>query len=178
NKVYLSQAQSEFITKINSKLEIIQKGYYEDEVFGNSGPIPPEVGKPTTYTIIWQAKNYYNDVENMRVKATLSSNARLTGNIFPEGARLTFDSNSREVVWEMENLDAGKGVSGAGPSVSFQVAFAPSVFQQGTTPTIIDEAEITGEDQFTGLTVSAESSLINTTLPDDDTISSGEGVVR
>jgi len=178
NKIYLSQAQSEFVTKVNSKLEIIQKGYYEDEVFGNSGPIPPEAGKPTTYTIIWQAKNYYNDIKNMSVKATLSSKARLTGDIFPEGARLTFDSSSREVVWEMENLRAGKGISGAGPSVVFQIAFAPSASQQGTTPILIGEAEITGEDQFTGLVVSAEYSSINTTLPDDDTVSSGEGVVR
>ena len=178
NKVFLSQAQQEFVTKVNSKLEIIQKGYYEDEVFGNSGPIPPEVGKPTTYTIIWQANNYYNDVKNMRVKATLSSKARLTGDIFPEGARLTFDSSSREVVWELENLDAGKGILGPGPSVAFQIAFTPSSSQQGKTPTLIGQAEITGEDQFTGLIVRGEASAINTTLSDDDTVSSSEGIVQ
>ncbi len=178
NKIFLSQAQQEFVTKVNSKLEIVQKGYYEDEVFGNSGPIPPEVGKPTTYTVIWQANNYYNDVKNMRVKATLSNNARLTGSIFPEGVRLTFDSNSREVVWELENLDAGKGILGPGPSVAFQIAFTPSSSQQGTTPQIINEAEITGEDQFTGLIVRGESSAVNTTLPDDNTVSSTEGVIR
>ncbi|MBA7602701.1 hypothetical protein ES703_09797 [subsurface metagenome] len=178
NKVYLSQAQEEFVTKVNSKLEIIQKGYYEDEVFGNTGPIPPEVGRQTTYTIIWQAKNYYNDVKNMRVKATLGSNVRLTGKIFPEGARLTFDSSSREVVWEMENLDAGKGVLGPGPSVAFQIGFTPKDSQQDETPTLIGQAKITGEDQFTNLTVSGEDSSINTTLPDDDTVSSSEGVVK
>jgi len=178
NKVYLSQAQQDFATKVNSKLEIIQKGYFEDEVFGNSGPIPPEVGKPTTYTIIWQANNYYNDVKNMKVKATLSSRARLTGDIFPGGARLTFDSSSREVVWELENLDAGKGILGPGPSVAFQVAFAPSASQQGTTPQIIGKAEITGEDQFTELIVRGEAAAINTTLPDDETVSSSEGIVQ
>jgi len=178
NKVYLSQAQEEFVTKVNSKLEIIQKGYYEDEVFGNTGPIPPEISRQTTYTIMWQAKNYYNDVKNMRVKATLGSNVRLTGKIFPEGARLTFDSGSREVVWDMESLDAGKGVLGPGPSVAFQIGFTPKASQQGETPTLIGQAKITGEDQFTNLTVSGEGSSINTTLPDDDTVSSSEGVVK
>lgn len=177
NKIYLSQAQQEFVTKVNSKLEVIQKGYYEDEVFGNSGPVPPQVGQTTTYTIIWQANNYYNDVKNMRVKATLNSRARLTGSIFPEGARLTYDSGSQEVVWELENLDAGKGVLGAGPSVAFQVAFTPSSSQKGTTPQIISEAEITGEDQFTELIVRGESAAINTTLPDDDTVSSSDGII-
>ena len=55
NKVYLSQAQKEFVTKVNSKLEIIQKGDYVNEIFGISGPIPPEVGNRTTYTITWQS---------------------------------------------------------------------------------------------------------------------------
>ncbi len=178
DKVFLSQAQQEFTTKVNSKLEIIQKGYYEDEVFGNTGPVPPRVGQTTTYTIIWQANNYYNDVKNIRVKATLSSQARLTGNIFPEGSRLTFDSGSREVVWELENLDAGKGVLTPGPSVAFQVAFTPSVFQQGTTPQIIGEAEISGEDEFTGLIVRGEDPAINTTLPDDETVSFSEGIIQ
>ena len=178
NKVYLSQAQEEFVTKVNSKIEIVQKGYYEDEVFGNTGSIPPQAGNQTTYTIIWQAKNYYNDVKNMKVKATLGSNVRLTGKIFPEGAALTFDSGSREVVWKMENLDAGKGVSGPGPSVAFQIGFTAKASQEGQTPTLIGQAEITGEDQFTNLTVSGQGLSINTTLPDDDTVSSSEGVVR
>lgn len=178
NKVFLSQAQEEFVTKVNSKIEIIQKGYYQDEVFGNSGPIPPVAGNQTTYTVIWQAKNCYNDVKNVKVKATLANNARLTGNIFPEGTSLTFDTGSRELVWDLENLDAGKGVLGAGPSVAFQIAFTPDSFQQGTTPQLIGEAVITGEDQFTGLTVNGNSSSVNTTLPDDETVSSQEGIVR
>lgn len=150
NKVYLSQARQEFVNKVNTKLEIIQRGYHNEEIFGNVGPIPSQVGETTTYTITWQAKNYYNDVKNMQVKAKLGKNVSLTGRIFPEGANLTFDSASREVVWKLENLDAGKGVIGAGPDVSFQVAFTPSESQRGTIPTIINQAEITGEDQFTG----------------------------
>lgn len=178
NKIFLSQAQQEFVTKVNSKLEVIQKGYFEDEVFGNTGPIPPEIGNQTTYTVIWQAKNYYNDVKNVKVKATLGSKVRLTGSIFPEEARLTFDSGSREVVWEIEDMDAGKGILGAGPSVAFQIAFTPSSSQEGKTPTLVGKAEITAEDQFTGSSVSAEDDLIKTNLPDDDTVSSSEGVVQ
>jgi hypothetical protein len=178
NKVYLSQAQEEFVTKVNSKLVILQKGYFEEEVFGNSGPLPPEVGKPTTYTIIWQAQNYYNDVKNMRVRATLGSRVSLSGNIFPDDSRLTFDSGSREVVWEMEDLEAGRGILESGPSVAFQIVLTPKTSQQGTTPTLIGQARITGEDQFTGLGVSADASSINTTLPDDNTVSSQEGIVQ
>lgn len=160
SKISLSQAQKEFVTKVNSKLNIIQKGYYQDEVFGNEGPMPPQAGLPTTYTIIWQVKNYYNDVKNVRVKATLGSGVSLTGRIFPEGSPLTFDSASKEVVWKIENLAAGRGILDVSPSVAFQVTFTPASSQQTN---LIGAAKITGEDEFTGLVTNAESLAINTT---------------
>ena len=162
NKVLLGQAQKEFTTNVDSELTISQKGYYADEVFGNSGPNPPRPGEQTTFTIIWQAKNYYNDVKGVRVKATLDNNVRLTGLIFPEDARLTFDSNSREVVWELDDLAAGRGVLDPAPSVAFQIALIPASFQQGITLGLVGTARITGEDEFTGLVIEGEASPINT----------------
>ena len=159
DNVFLGQAQKEFTTKVNSKLAIIQKGYYADEVFGNSGPNPPQAGNQTTYTVIWQAKNYYNDVKGVRVKATLDNNVRLTGRIFPEDSRLTFDSNSREVVWELDDLEAGKGVLSPAPSVAFQIALTP---QYGGNSNLVGPAKITGEDEFTNLIIDGDSSPIST----------------
>ena len=173
SRIYLSQARHELTTKVNSKIEVIQKGYYADEVFGNTGPIPPEAGKATAYTIIWQAKNYYNDANNARIKAVLGQGVNLTGKIFPEGAALTFDSNSREVVWKLDSLTAGQGVSGSGSNVSFQVSFVPSVSQKGKIPELIGKATITGEDQFTGQKISGEAPAVDTALPDDDTVNDG-----
>ena len=159
DNVFLGQAQKEFTTKVSSKLAIIQQGYYADEVFGNSGPNPPQAGNQTTYTVIWQAKNYYNDVKGVRVKATLDNNVRLTGRIFPEDSRLTFDSNSREVVWELDDLEAGKGVLSPALSVAFQIALTP---QYGGNSNLVGPAEITGEDEFTNLIIDGDSSPIST----------------
>ena len=159
DNVFLGQAQKEFTTKVSSKLAIIQQGYYQDEVFGNSGPNPPQAGNQTTYTVIWQAKNYYNDVKGVRVKATLDNNVRLTGRIFPEDSRLTFDSNSREVVWELDDLEAGKGVLSPALSVAFQIALTP---QYGGNSNLVGPAEITGEDEFTNLIIDGDSSPIST----------------
>ena len=178
DKIYLSQARAEFVTKINSGLGIVQKGYFGDEVFGNTGPIPPKVGETTTYTIIWQAKNYYNNVRNVQVKATLGENVRLTGKIFPDEAALTFDLLSKEVIWKVGDLEAGQGVTATGPSVAFQVALTPGVSQEGTVPEIINKVEITGEDQWTGDNLRAPGSAINTTLPDDSTVNESQGVVQ
>ena len=89
---------------------------------------------------------------------------RLTGKIFPEDAKLTFDSNSREVVWDLGDLEAGKGVFGSAPSVAFQVVFAPTSSQEGKTSELIGRAGITGEDQFTELIIKGEGQAVNTAL--------------
>ncbi len=172
NKIFLSQIKEEFTNKVNSKLVIEQKGYFEDEIFGNSGPIPPEVGQSTTYTIIWNARNYYNDIENVKVKATLSSGVELTGEVFPEeeNENLTFDSSSMEIVWDIGELKMSEGVDGTpSPNVSFQVSLTPTASHVGKTAELINKARITGQDQWTQREIEGSSDSIDT---------GSEGVVK
>ncbi|MDO8663494.1 MAG: hypothetical protein Q7K28_01475 [Candidatus Wildermuthbacteria bacterium] len=180
NKVFVSQVKQEFATKISSKMEMAQKGYYQDEVFGNSGPIPPAAGQTTTYTISWQAKNYYSDVKDAKIKAILPPGAELTGKIFPEeeASKFSFDSQSREIIWLVGDIGRGKGVSDLGPNISFQVAFTPGYDQKGRTSDIINQAEIFGEDAWTEATIGSKALPINTTLPDDKTMTPIMGIVQ
>jgi len=180
NRIYLSQIKEDFENKLSSRLEIIQKGYFEDEVFGNSGSVPPKVGETTTYTIMWQVKNYYNDVKNVKVKARLGRNVKLTGEIFPtdETSKFTFDSESREIIWEIGDLKVGSGVLNTPPNVSFQVALTPNASQRGQTPEIISSAQIIGEDVWAETEIEAIAPAINTTLPDDENISEQQGIIQ
>jgi len=178
NKIILSQVKEEFETKINSRLEISQKGFFQDEIFGNSGPLPPKVGESTTYTVIWQAKNYYNDVKNVKIKATLSPGVKLTGRISPENSRLTFDSQSKEIIWELGDLEAGTGKITPAPNVAFQISFTPDFSQRGLMPLLVSQAKIIGEDYWTGGNLEVTSPAIDTALPDDPTINEEMGRVQ
>ena len=131
NKVYLSQAREEFVTKVNSKLEIVQE---------KKGQL-----------IVWRAKNYYNDVKDVKVKAKLGDQVVLTGRIVPPTAVLTFDSDSREVIWEVGEMEAGKGIFNEPAQISFEINF-PSEAEE-----IVGEVQITGEDQFTLAPVSGSA---------------------
>ena len=177
NNVYLNQIKEEFQTKVNSKLEVVQKGFFQDEIFGNSGPIPPRAGQTTTYTINWQAKNYYNEVKNVKVKTILPQYVQLTGRIFPEDARLTFDSLSREIVWEVGDMQVGQGVLNPAPNVSFQVAFLPNSSQIGQIPNIIGQTKITGDDGWTNDITEQISSGVNASFNATDTASIQQGTV-
>lgn len=181
DNIFLSQVEEEFINKVNSKLVVSQKVFFQDEIFGNSGLIPPEAGQSTSYTVIWQVKNYYNDVQNVKVKSILPENAELTGKIFPEEmiSKFSFDSQSREMVWEVGDLRMSEGVAGTqAPNLSFQISFTPQAIQRGTSPQIIGEAIITGQDQWTGQDLESRAPAVNTTLPDDDTVNGEKGIVQ
>lgn len=180
NTVYLSKIQEVFETKVSSKLKVVQKGYFQDEIFGNSGPIPPKVGEETTYTVTWQAKNYYNSIRNSKVKAVLSDNVELTGEIFPpeNSEDITFDSKSKEIIWNIGNMDPGVGVRNGAPNISFQLGLTPTEDQKGKSASLISEAQISGEDQWTKQTLKDTASSIDTSLEDDSSISPEEGIVQ
>jgi len=180
NKIFILHMKEEFVTKISSKIEVSQKGFYYDEVFGNSGPIPPKVGEVTTYTILWQVKNYYSNVKNAKVRAKIPEYVSLTGKIFPEemASKFSFDPQSREIVWSLGDLEKGKGVFTPPLSIAFQIVFLPTQSQKGQTPEIIGEIKISGEDSWTGKILEATSTSINTTLPDDPQIKPEMGIVQ
>jgi len=135
----VSQIKEEFETKVSSKLEISQQVSQQGDI----------------YTIAWQAKNCLNDVKNVKVKAILPSGVNLFGDIFPEeeSSSFAFDSGSREIVWMVGDMEAGTGIFNEGPSISFQVSLTSG-------QTIINEAVITGEDQWTESFIQSEASKI------------------
>lgn len=179
DQVNISQTVQKFTVKVNSGLGISQQGFYKNPEISNLGPIPPKVGKETTYTINWNIRNYFSDAKNVKVKAVLSPNVFLTGEIMPqnEASNFSYDSASREIVWSVGDIPAGTGVSGDPVSLSFQISFTPTASQKGSTAQLIESANITGENQFTNTAISASAKGINTSLP-DDFANSGGGIVQ
>lgn len=175
NKVTVSNIDQEFVTKINSKLEVSQRAYYSTQGgIVNSGPIPPEAGQTTTYSVVWQVKNYFNDLKNVKVKAILPKSVTLSDAIFPEdqASYFSFDSASREIVWLVGNLS-----SGASSSLTFQIALTPSSLQKGTIANLMSPATIFGEDQSTGAMSQGVTSPVSANLLGDSG-SSGGGIVQ
>ncbi|MGD0576924.1 MAG: hypothetical protein ABSA74_02530 [Candidatus Staskawiczbacteria bacterium] len=179
DEIDISQITQKFSIKVNSGLVISQSAYYNSPDISNSGPIPPEVGKATTYTITWNVKNYFSDAKDAKVKATLPKNVSLTGKIMPqdESSNFSFDSASREIVWSAGDILAGTGITGDPDTISFQVSLTPSSAQKGSVAPLIGQVQISGENQFTNTTISAQDSGVDTSLP-DDFADSGGGIVQ
>lgn len=175
-KINLAGLEKIFETKINSKIEFYQKVYFHQEFFQNQGPLPPQVGEKTEYVVVWQIKNSWNDLGKVKVKARLPKNVHLSGEIFPSEAKFTYDSQSKEVIWNIDEIPAWPAEEFL--TLAFQIELLPDSSQQGETPLLIEEGEIFAQDLFTGEILKEKAEEINTTLPDDETISPQQGIVE
>ncbi len=181
NKVMIGPAREDFVTKISSKLELAQKAFYSDEIFGNTGPLPPQAGMATTYTVTWQAKNYYSNVKAAAVRAILPPEAQfVSGKIFPEiqTAGLTYNEATREIVWNIGDMVAGQGLVSSPLNVSFQIAVSPMNSQIGGTAGIIGQAVIRGSDEWTEAMLESAAPVLDTASLSDPILTENSGIVQ
>lgn len=167
NKIIQS---NESTVKINSKLVLQAKGYYKEPTasISNSGPIPPKVNQETTYTIHWQVLNLTNDVENVKLMSSLPPNTRWTNQTTTNnGTNLKYNEKTNEIIWEIGKIKANTGIIYPTIEAVFQVALTPSSNLIGIAPDLVEDAQISGKDNFTGIDLSAEAKKVTTKIPDD-----------
>lgn len=156
--VFPGQTKKDFTTKIGSKLLLSQKSYIADEIFNSPGPWPPRPFEKSYFTIVWQAQNLYSPVGNIKVRATLSPLVELTGRISPATSSFTFDSSSRELIWQIGDMEPGQAQK---LELAFQAALTLKETEKEPT-LLISSAEISGDDKWTAQTLSASTSPVYT----------------
>lgn len=160
--------------KIGSKVQLAASSLHFSGVFKNSGPMPPQAGKETTYTIVWSVGGNVNDIENASVKSSLPSYVRWLGKISPEGEKVKFNENTGELVWDIGDLKAGTGILMPAREVSFQISFLPSPSQVNDTPELTGEISFEGKDSFTNKVVRQSKPPLTTRLVNDPMFVQGQ----
>ncbi|MBU4351010.1 hypothetical protein L6250_00080 [Candidatus Parcubacteria bacterium] len=179
NSVNLSPAKEEFSLKVNSKLDLDQQVFFNSDLFQASGSLPLRVGQPTALTVTWKLKNFYNDLRNTKVKATLPSWVSLTGQLLPRNSSFVFDSQSREIIWDLGEIKAGQGANGTdSPSLSFQILLTPNSSQLGQTPGIINRAQAFGDDTWTQEPIESEIKTASSGSLSDPGFDYSQGIVQ
>lgn len=158
--------------KVASDLTLEASAVHNSGPFENSGPLPPEPNKETTYTVKWSVANSVNTVANAVVTATLPSYVRFTGVANPSSG-ITYNEVTRTVTWSLGDVAPGVVREGA-----FQIGFTPSTSQSGGAPVLVDDQEVNGFDRFSQAAVSAEAGVLTTELQGDSGFNSADGRVK
>ena len=144
--------------------------------FQNSGFMPPKVDTPTTYTVIWSISNTTNSIRDVEVKATLPPYVKWVNNISPSGENIVYDENSGLVTWNVGSVEANR-ISAERREVAFQIAFIPSIIQVSSSPVLVNQARLTGIDNFTNSKVDSNQDPLTTRYSTDPSYKPGDEVV-
>jgi hypothetical protein len=149
--------------RVHSDMRLSARAAYASGPIVNEGTLPPRAEKETTYTIVFIAANTSNDLRNVTVVGELPIGVEWKGVIEPYGAPVSYNSETREVMWSLGGVDAGDGILRAGPEVAFQVGLIPSVSQISSTPDLVTDIVMRAYDSFTDTMISSSVTDIMTT---------------
>jgi hypothetical protein len=167
-----------YTVHVVSDVGLAAKALYYSGPFKNTGPIPPKVESMTTYTITWSLSNTANSISKAQIRATLPPWVVFANKSLPQGD-ITYDENTKEILWNAGNIPKGTGITTAGKEASFQVILTPSLSQVGTTPVLVNDSILTGHDDFANVDVRVNKASLSTRLVNDAQLpAGGERVVQ
>ena len=143
----------------------------------NQGVLPPKLNTPTEYTVVWTVSNTFNDINGAQVKAVLPNFLSWTGVTSPATEKISFDPDSRTVIWDLGKVLASGGSASGLRQVAFQISYTPTLPQVGGRPVLIDHSTLTGVDSFTGSNISTNSASLSTVLSTDPSFNYGDEIV-
>lgn len=134
------------------------------------GPMPPQVGLPTSYWLFWEASAPAN-FRDVVLSARLPQGVELGQGRSVLAGKLNYNSATRQVVWSLEELAAGSK-----QRVGFEVVLTPTFDQAGQVLPLITNPQYFGIDTSTGREDGGAFSRQDTEL-EGDRFHSGQGKV-
>ncbi len=164
--------------KLRTSLELSSAAYYYEGPFSNTGPIPPRVAEKTTYTIAWKAANTLNEVKDAIVETLLPKNVFFEQKVYPAASNLIYNSQTHSVIWNIGTLKPGTGSFIPTATVTFGISIIPQETQRGLPAELLEQATFTGRDTFTNELVKYLAPPLDTSLPQDQGMREGDGIVE
>ncbi len=167
--------------RVISDMTFSPKIVYYNSVFQNKGPVPPKAEQETTYAVVWTVTNSSNNLRNVKVRTTLPTWVKYTGQTSPATEDITYNPASREVIWNAGTVSRSTGMEGNPPKeVAFQISFTPSLVQIDELPLLTNDSVLTGHDDFANVDIQVNRASLNTNIgsPADPNAASATGRVR
>ncbi len=163
------------VHELNSDLSLESEGRYfnDDNIALGTGPLPPEVGKTTSYRIFWNIENSVHEVTDVVIKTILPEDVFWTGKSVVSAGQLNFNVNTREIIWSINRIPKTVRQLDA----NFEVSITPDENDTGNVITLAPETVLEATDKVTGDKINLASGPITTNL-ENDPYTDGGGMVR
>lgn len=136
-----------------------------------SGPLPPVVGLPTNFWIFFKAEPS-GDFNSFIMSAKLPKNVSFTDNYSLLAGNLSYNKDTRQVIWQVDSLTASDNDYRAG----FELELVPDSGQINKNALLVSDIKFQAQDTFSGLKDSGGLNSLDTGLAEDP-INQGNGKV-
>lgn len=133
-----------------------------------AGPVPPVVGRTTSYRLELSAQNSGNPVSGAIVTAILPAYVEWAGEGSGSGV-WNYNPTTRAVEWRAGSIPSGATVKG-----TFGVSILPSASLVDRNPTLVDNIQLRADDSFTGTVLRGSGGAVTAEIAGQN----GSGVVK
>lgn len=139
------------------------EGYHFD-AYGNTGPVPIQVGQETQYTLRLRVGSTINALEETSVNLVLPGQVRYIKTHSVSQGTVGYNDRTGELSWAI-GMVAPREQSQA--ELVIQIGLTPDPSQIGKELWIINSADFKGKDQWTGDVLERSIQPKSTNLPED-----------
>lgn len=159
----------EKVVKIRSNPSMQFFGAYYDTNLKKigSGPIPPQVGETTTYSIQYEINTSRNDISALLCSVAIPDDVTF----IPGDTEVEFDEVSRLATWKLATLKSQKSFA-----IEFGVSITPVASDVDHLKVLTEKAVCEAQNTFTEEKINEELKRVTTDLTEDDA-ATGKGVV-
>jgi hypothetical protein len=163
---------------VNTNITLDVDSFYDDGRLGleSTGPLPPEVGQQTTYTVRFRLGATLNDVGDVRIRAVLPDGVKYMGQHYKTVGEVDINERSGEIFWTVPLVERLTGIVRPAFELHVQVGITPGENLRGETVKFLNNVSVEGTDVFTDSTVTTE--VDERQLPDTKSASPQKGNVR
>ncbi len=154
------------ISKINSDLSLSEQIRYfnDDNQPVGSGPLPPKVGEKTGFKVYWVVKNNLHELTETRAVFVLPNNVEFDDKISTNVGTVTYDQNTRQIVWEIGRLP----VSVYRADAEFGISITPTENDRNKILVLSSGSTVSASDMETKNVITKKTGPKTTKLEDDD----------
>lgn len=162
-----------FRLRSDAKLTTEARYFTEEGAPMGDGPLPPEVGKMTSYRIFWTLDKSLHELKDIKVSAKLPDNVVWPGISEASAGELVYDEKAKTVNWTLNKMPSDIDEITA----EFDVQLTPTEFDANRFAELVGETRFDAKDVQNGDVLSMTKDHLTTDLQ-NDAGAKNKGVVR
>jgi hypothetical protein len=154
-----------FSMPVRSGILLGADAFYDDGRTGltSTGPLPPQVGQQTTYTVRVKVGSTLNDLKSNEVTVVLPDGVTYTNHIVKTAGQIDYNQRTNTIIWTIDPLAGLTGRTAPLQEFDMQVAITPGADKHGQEVQLVQSVDASGKDTFTGTQVTAKVTDMPTT---------------